>query len=233
MFELDIYNNFGVGTDVLNTGPCPLERWALIGYKSSAETTICSASVVEVEGGPDRRERLARRAKIIRRQTVAVVGRSGIMDDVEGVGDGEEVRSANHARGNSRAELLNLTANVPQEGIATPSAYQHDCVDGDLVEVHRHGCSAPQGVGANLFRRETEAILAHCRRCGAELGSDEVGPNEDNLLIETERIYRRLIGRSGIAPNPLGTGPSSCMCCVKASSLSMLRRSAIIVLYYY
>ena len=90
---------------------------------------MCSASVVEVEGGPDRRERLARRAKIIRRQTVAVVGRSGIMDDVEGVGDGEEVRSANHARRNSGAELLNLTANVPQEGIATPSAYQHDCVE--------------------------------------------------------------------------------------------------------
>ena len=32
MFELDIYNNFGVGTDVLNTGPCPLERWALSGH---------------------------------------------------------------------------------------------------------------------------------------------------------------------------------------------------------
>ena len=76
----------------------------------------------EREGGPNRSGRLARRAKIIRRQTIAVVWCAGIMDDVEGVRYGKEVRCPNHPGRNTRAEFLDLTADVSEECIAAPSA---------------------------------------------------------------------------------------------------------------
>eukprot|EP00561_Arcocellulus_cornucervis_P012285 CAMPEP_0185804914 /NCGR_PEP_ID=MMETSP1322-20130828/3535_1 /TAXON_ID=265543 /ORGANISM="Minutocellus polymorphus, Strain RCC2270" /LENGTH=99 /DNA_ID=CAMNT_0028500911 /DNA_START=552 /DNA_END=852 /DNA_ORIENTATION=+ len=44
------------------------------------------------------------------------------MDDVEGVGDGKEVRCADHTRRYTRAELLYLPADVSKEGIAAPTA---------------------------------------------------------------------------------------------------------------
>jgi hypothetical protein len=64
------------------------------------------------------------------REVVMMVAGSRVVT-VAGVGDGEKVLGQDHLAGDSGAEILNLAANVAEEGVAGPTANQHDRVNGD------------------------------------------------------------------------------------------------------
>jgi len=77
------------------------------------------------------------------------------------VWDREEVLRYDHLRGYSRAEFLDLAADVAQECIPGPSANQHDGENGDTGKVHGHGSSQLDGVGAKLKGRVSKVILTN------------------------------------------------------------------------
>ena len=52
-----------------------------------------------------------------------------------------EVLVLDHARGDIVAELFHLPSNISKESIARPSSNDHDCIDGNIVQVHGHRCS--------------------------------------------------------------------------------------------
>ncbi len=117
-------------------------------------------------------EGVAPQAKFSRRKGFAVVRGSRIMNNVGGLGDCEEMRRLDHPLRDAAAELLDLAADVLEEGVAAPPSDQHDRVDGNLVQIHCHSRSAPKGVRADLVRGVSEAVLSHRRRDRAKLHAD-------------------------------------------------------------
>jgi len=77
------------------------------------------------------------------------------------VGNRKEIWQCNHAVGDTNTEFLYLFANVSQEGIARPSANQHDCIDRNISEVHSHCCTRTDGVRAHLVGLESKNIFAN------------------------------------------------------------------------
>jgi hypothetical protein len=65
---------------------------------------------------------------------------SGVSHGVQ-CGDGEEVAVFDHPGGDMLGELHDLGAEVDEEGVAGPTADQHDGVDRYTSEVHCHGGS--------------------------------------------------------------------------------------------
>ena len=59
------------------------------------------------------------------------------MDDVCGLRDREEMWRLDHLDRHAATELLDLATYVFKEGVAAPSADEHDGVYRDLVETHR------------------------------------------------------------------------------------------------
>jgi hypothetical protein len=62
---------------------------------------------------------------------------------VEGVGY--------HFLTDSPAEFLDVAANVPKEGVAAPTAEEHDDVNWYSLEIHGHSGSTAKGMEAHLF----------------------------------------------------------------------------------
>jgi hypothetical protein len=91
-----------------------------------------------------------------------------------GVGDGEKIFGDDHLAGNAGTEILNLATDVAEEGVAGPTAYQHDRINRDVGEVHGHGRSGSDGMGAHLPGREAQDILAY--------GGDAVPDPKESLF---------------------------------------------------
>ena len=74
------------------------------------------------------------------------------------VRDGEEIRRENHFSGHASAEILDLAADVAQEGVTGPPANEHDGVDWDTSQIHCHGCPGSDGVGSDVLRGESQLV---------------------------------------------------------------------------
>ena len=72
----------------------------------------------------------------------------------------EEGLCVEHVFGNVLAELGNLFADVVEEGVRRPASNDHDIVDQDLYEVHRHGSPGAKGVGVDLDWFETKFLFS-------------------------------------------------------------------------
>jgi len=60
------------------------------------------------------------------------------------------VRRRDHLLGDASGEVLHLGVDVSEEGVALPSADEHDGVYGSVGEVNGHGAAAADGVCAEL-----------------------------------------------------------------------------------
>ena len=70
------------------------------------------------------------------------------------VGDVMVDWALDHFSGDIVAELGDLFADVSEESVARPAAEEHDGVDGDAIEVHRHCRGGSNGMEANVGRGE-------------------------------------------------------------------------------
>ncbi len=84
------------------------------------------------------------------------------------VGNVVEVLVLDHLRADPAAELLHLFPNISQEGVGGPPSDDHDGVDGDVVEEHRHRGARANGVGADVVQLETQAFLSYRPCCCLE-----------------------------------------------------------------
>jgi hypothetical protein len=83
-----------------------------------------------------------------------------VRDDTRGdVWDCAKRSKREHLLRDVLRELFDLFPDVPQEGVARPSADEHDAVDQDSGEVHLHCCARSQGVCPDFvwFEAETSA----------------------------------------------------------------------------
>ena len=71
-----------------------------------------------------------------------------------------EVLVLDYARGDIMTELFHLPSNVSKESIARPSPNDHDSIDGNIVQVHGHRCSAADGVCTDVVYLEAKPIFA-------------------------------------------------------------------------
>ena len=128
----------------------------------------------EREGGPNRSGRLARRAKIIRRQTIAVVWCAGIMDDVEGVPGTENIADywtkhhpASHHREmrpivlNSKKTVLKKRVTLSEKAVGSGSLHPRGCVDS----------RSDQGTYADILIGQSKEPLAKSRGLLANSGN--------------------------------------------------------------
>jgi hypothetical protein len=76
------------------------------------------------------------------------------------VGNGEEVWGAYHPVGFSKTELLDLMANVMEEGITGPMSDQHDREYRYASQVHGHGRSGPNGMSSNVVPLVSQCLFA-------------------------------------------------------------------------
>jgi hypothetical protein len=65
------------------------------------------------------------------REVVRMVAGARVVT-VVGVGDGEKIFGDDHFAGNTGTEILNLATDVAEEGVAGPTANQHDRVNRDV-----------------------------------------------------------------------------------------------------
>ena len=65
-------------------------------------------------------------------------------------------------------ELLDLLSDVAQEGVAGPSAYEHDGVHRYAGEVHFHRGAGPKRVSSDFVRFEAKAGAANCCAAGSK-----------------------------------------------------------------
>jgi hypothetical protein len=75
------------------------------------------------------------------------------------VRDREEVGRGDHPGRHTGAELLDLSTDVVKEGVTRPSSEKHDGKDGDACQVHSHGGTRADGVGADLVGLKTQLSL--------------------------------------------------------------------------
>ena len=95
-------------------------------------------------------------------KVVKVSGDSWVFFGDEGwVKHGEELIVAEHPFEDTNAELLHLFADAMEEGVAAPSAYQHDGVHWHTVEAHAHGGPGSHGVGSYFIRVVAKCVSAH------------------------------------------------------------------------
>ena len=66
---------------------------------------------------------------------------------------------AQHAPGDARAEILDLSTDVLKKCVAGPSSEQHDGVNRLFGQLHGHGCARADGVGAHIIRTESQLVL--------------------------------------------------------------------------
>ena len=85
-------------------------------------------------------------------------------------------------------EHLHLLADVAEEGVARPSADDHDGIDSDVGEVHRHGGAGSEGVGSDFVSGESQFGLADNHDGGAEADAHVVARQETEL--EGERAVQ-------------------------------------------
>ena len=71
-----------------------------------------------------------------------------------------EVLVLDHARGDIVAELFHLTTYVSKKSVTRPSSNDHDSIDGNIVQVHGHRCSAADGVCTDVSYLESKPIFA-------------------------------------------------------------------------
>ena len=76
-----------------------------------------------------------------------------------------------------------MLTNVTEEGIAGPSAQEHDCVDWNMVEIHGHGSGGATGVQSDDFRGDAEAVEVN----GLHVGSKELESNGTGHVFEFSR----------------------------------------------
>ena len=94
-------------------------------------------------------------------KVVKVSGGSGVfVGDECWVRHGEEFVVGEHALGDACAELLHLFLDVTEEGVAAPSAYEHDGAHWHVVKAHGHGSSGLHGVGSHFVRVIVKDISA-------------------------------------------------------------------------
>ena len=136
-------------------------------------------------------------------EAVAVGAGAGVFS--VNVGDGEEVLGleANHAFGHACAELEDLAADVPQEGIRGPAPDEHDGKNGDTSEVHGHGSPRPKGVSSDVGVGETEDIFADALGCRLEHRGDEGGRDELALVVEDDSADGAVLIAAGVADDTL------------------------------
>ena len=73
-----------------------------------------------------------------------------------------------HLFRNMFGELLDLLSDVEQEGVAGPSAYEHDGVQRYANEVYFHRGAGPKRVSSNFVRFEAKAGAANCCAAGSK-----------------------------------------------------------------
>ena len=64
-------------------------------------------------------------------------------------------------------ELFNLFADVLEEGIASPPSNEHNSEDGNIVKVHCHCSSTPNGMGPYVFSFEAKDVFPDDGYCCA------------------------------------------------------------------
>ena len=82
-------------------------------------------------------------------KVVVVVASSGIFETCCH-GDSVEVFGLDHVLGDATGKFLNLGSYVAKEGVATPTADEHDGVHWGLSEVHGHSGARSNRMGAEV-----------------------------------------------------------------------------------
>ena len=92
------------------------------------------------------------------------------------------VQVSSHALFDVVTEKFDLASNVSLESETFPATDEHDLEWADSVQSQRHGCAAPNGVGADVFWPEAK-----------DVGSESMD-NISQLLDDVSRLYSRHSG---------------------------------------
>lgn len=97
-------------------------------------------------------------------KVVTVVALPGIMmrDLGPEIWDIGKMLVPGNSGGDIVAELFDLFANITEESITGPVTDEHDCVNGDFIQVHDHCGPRSDGVGANVLGVKAQPFLSVC-----------------------------------------------------------------------
>jgi hypothetical protein len=99
-----------------------------------------------------------------------------------------------------------VTSAVTQKGIAAPPSDELDVLHRDFIEVHGHGCTAPQGVNSTLAGLKPQNTLANGRDSYAQLFQDHLGCVQDGLADHKDCVHLHISCHARVAQYPFYQG---------------------------